>query len=556
MLTVGEHRKRYVALEAEASSWRDHWRSIAEQVRPRSVRMLAQDVTTQGQRKDAAVINGTPFFASRTLAAGLMGGITSPARPWFLLSTPDKEVAKSAAGQVYLEESSREIREAFDRSNFYNVLHSIYADLSDFGTSCCIMEEDEEDSLRLFHVPVGSYFLVQSDRLACDTLYRRTSYAVRPLVKKFGLEAVSPAVRTQWEAKKLEENVEVVHCIMPAEDAVAQREANGKPWVSLWWEEKTPADKEGASRFLRVSGYEEKPFFAPRWETTGEDVYGTSPGMTALGDCRALQLLEKRKAQLIEKSYNPPMAGPASLRNTPISLLPGGFTPVDSPGAGQAFRPAYEVQAAAIERVSQEIAITEARIKQAYYADLWLMLSQADGDMTAREVVERREEKMLQLGTVLQKLKDELLDPAVTRCFAILMRQGRLPPPPPEMKGQTLRIEFLSIMAAAQKLQGVTGVERIAVFVQTLSQTNQEAADTIDIDAAVKAYADMVGTPQALLRADDDVKALRAQRAKAQQQQVAAAGAQQRADVAKTLADTDTAGSNALTEMMRGVGAR
>lgn len=554
MLTLGEHRKRYASLESEAGSWRDHWRQIAEQVRPRSVRMLANDVTTQGQRKDQAVINGTPFFASRTTAAGLMGGITSPARPWFLLTTPDKEMGKSAAGKSFLEAAAKEIREAFDRSNFYNALHSVYADLADFGTSCIIMEEDEEDSLRLFHLPVGSYFLAQSERLACDTLYRRTTMTVRQLIRKFGVDAVSQVVRTHWESKRYDEAIEVVHCILPAEDAEASREANGKPWVSLWWEEKAQQGQE--DRFLRVSGYEEKPFFAPRWETTGEDVYGTSPGMSALGDCRALQLLEKRKAQLIEKSNNPAMTGPAALRNTPISLLPGGFTPVDAPAAGNAFRPAHEVQAQAIRETAAEIRETEARIRQAYYADLWLMLSQTEGQMTAREVTERREEKMLQLGTVLQKLKDELLDPAVTRGFAILMRLGRLPPLPPEMQGQSLRIEFLSIMAAAQKLQGVTGVERLAVFVQTLSQSNEAALDKFDSDQAVVAYADMVGVPQALVRSDDEVEALRAQRAKAMQQQQVAAGAQQRADVAKTLADTDTAGSNALTEMMRGVGAR
>jgi hypothetical protein len=128
--------------------------------------------------------------------------------------------------------------------------------------------------------------------------------------------------------------------------------------------------------------------------------------------------------------------------------------------------------------------------------------------------------------------------------------------PPEELKGKNVKIEFLSIMAAAQKLQGVTGVERTTVFVQTLSQMNQQALDRLNVDAAVEAYAEMVGAPQSLMRSDDEVEALRAARAKQQAQQNAAAGAQQRADVAKTLADSDTAGQNALTEMMRGVGAR
>ncbi len=554
MLSLGTHRRRYQALETDASSWRTQWREIAEVVRPRSVRWLASDVEQAGQKKGQTLVNNTPFLASRTLAAGLMGGITSPARPWFKLSLPDRGLLESAGVQEWLEDVEREIREAFDRSNFYNALHSAYADLGDFGTACLYEEEDAEDSVRFFHFPVGSYFLAQSDRLACDTLYRRTTLTVRQLVRKFGEASVSPQVAQCFKEGKLEERVEVVHCICPALDAEARREANGKPWLSLWWEAKKPAEGDGA--FLRVSGYEERPFFSPRWETTGEDVYGSSPGMAALGDARGLQTLELRKGQLVELLAKPPMTGPASLKNTPISLLPGSFTPDSSPNPTGGFRPAYQVSPQGLPAIAEEIRQHEERIRAAYYADLWLLLSQSEGQMTAREVSERREEKMLQLGTVLQKLKDELLDPAVTRTFSILLRQGRLPPAPEELRGTDVRIEFLSIMAAAQKLQGVTGVERTVVFTQQLSAINPGALDMLDVDAAVEAYADMTGVPTKLLRPAAEVEALRAERAKAAQREAVAGAAQQQADVAKTLADTDTAGNNALTEMLRGVGAR
>ena len=71
-----------------------------------------------------------------------------------------------------------------------------------------------------------------------------------------------------------------------------------------------------------------------QWPTlqdiTGNDVYGSSPGMEALGDCRALQLYETRNAQAFDKVVNPPMKGPTSLNGQKISLLPGDTTYTDS----------------------------------------------------------------------------------------------------------------------------------------------------------------------------------------------------------------------------------
>lgn len=568
MLTLAQHRKRFAVLESEASSWVQHWREIALAVRPRGARFASSDAQNAGQKKHSHLVNNTPIISSRTLAGGLHSGITSAARPWFRIAVPDPMLNAAAGVRHWLDEVEQEIRDALERSNFYNCLHTGYCDLSDFGTTCLIEEEDEEDSVRFYHAPIGSYFLAQSHRLAADTLYRRVNLTVLQLVNKFcrapsGEVDTSPltaSTRTKWESKRFDDVVECVHVIAPAEDAEEQRASQGRPWLSWWFEAQgskewtQTATEDG--KFLRQSGYEERPHFMPRWETTGEDVYGTSPGMVALGDCNALQVLEKRKAQLVELSARPPMAGPAGLRNTPISLVPGGFTPVPTGDASNAFRPAFSIDPMAIARTAEEIRQCEARIRSAYYADLWLMLANSEGTMTAREVMERREEKMLQLGTVLQKLKDEGLEPIITRTFAILLRRGRLPEIPRELAGQALKIEFLSIMAQAQKLQGVTGVERTTVFVQTLSQLNPQALDKLNVDAAVEAYGEMTGIPSKLIRSDDEVAEIRSSRAKAQAQQVAQAQAQQQADTAKTLADTDTSGTNALTEMMRGLGVR
>jgi hypothetical protein len=295
---------------------------------------------------------------------------------------------------------------------------------------------------------------------------------------------------------------------------------------------------------------------APRWSVTGEDVYGSSPGMDALGDVRALQLLERRKAQAVDKIVNPPMRGPAALQNGRVSLLPGDVTYVDAVQPGQTFAPAYEINTAAVAVLSQAIAEHEARIKTAFYADLWLMLSQgADQTMTAREVAERHEEKMLQLGPVMERLQDELLDPLVDRTFSILLRNGDLPPPPEELEGMELRVEYLSIMAQAQKMLGITGVERLASFVGSLAAVKPEVLDKVDFDQMIDEYGLMVGTPPALVRTDEDVDTIRQARAEEAQAAQASALQAQAIEGAKTLSQTDTQGDNALTRMLGNLGA-
>src|SRR5690606_7917034 len=115
---------------------------------------------------------------------------------------------------------------------------------------------------------------------------------------------------------------------------------------------------------------------APRWATTGEDVYGTSPGMEALPDNRGLQTMQKRSLQILDKLTNPPMMAPTSLQNKTISLLPGAVTFVDAQQQAQGgFRPAHDINPGVIEPLEGKILQHQQRINRAFYVDLFLMLA-------------------------------------------------------------------------------------------------------------------------------------------------------------------------------------
>lgn len=543
--------KRWEALKNERQSWISHWQELSENIQPRRSRFLSTE-RNKGDKRNGKIINSAPLRAARILAAGMMSGITSPARPWFRLTTPDPELGEASGVKSWLHYVEERLRLAFARSNLYNCLHSVYEDLGCFGTSAMIVEDDLDDGLRGYNLPVGQYALANSARLSVNTLYRELSMTVAQLVEKFGLENCTDRVQQLVQRNQLDQWIEVVHFIEPNTSYTPGRAGpEGMPFKSCWMET-AASDTDG---FLREGGYEEFPVLAPRWSANGEDVYGSSPGMHALGDCKALQFLERRKAQVVDKTVNPPMNAPTSMRNTRASLLPGDVNHVDSVSGGQKFEPAILMPPQALPAISEDVREHERRINESFFADLWLMLANSDGrEITAREVAERHEEKMLQLGPVLERLQDELLDPLIDRTFAIELRAGRLPPPPEELHGQDLRVEYISVLAQAQKLIGITAIERLASFAGSLYQVRPDALDVVDWDKTVANYADALGVKPDLIKSADDVQAIRQERAKQQAAQRTAEAAQTATQGAKTLSETNLQDDSALTRLMGALG--
>ena len=288
---------------------------------------------------------------------------------------------------------------------------------------------------------------------------------------------------------------------------------------------------------LEESGFDENPLIGPAWELVGEDHYAISPGMVALGDVKMLQLEQQRKLEAIDTLVRPPMTGPTSLRNNPASLLPGSVTLVDDP-TGKGYRPAMEVQLR-LGELASDIRDTQERIQRAFYADLFLMISQMEGIQPRNqfEIAERKEEKLLALGPVLENVYNGQLEPVIDRAFNILNRRKELPPAPAELHGKDLKIEYTSMLAQAQKAVATGGIERGVAFIGQISAVKPEVLDKLDGDQAVDEYFEMLGVPPSILISDDEVKKAREARAQKQQQQEQMAQMAQMAPAMKQGAD-------------------
>lgn len=540
------------ALKTEQSTWLGGWKDIVKYEAPQRGHFDNQQ-PNQGKIIDhKTLLDGRAVRAGETLSAGMSSGLTNPSSQWFKLGLADKKLEKREGVKSYLEECRERMMAVFDRSNFYGALDSIYEECGHFATAAMLVVEDFRDVIRCRPYTIGEFVLAVGADGRVNTFGTDYQFTVGQLVGAFGKDAVSAPVRGMYDKGDLQNWVKCRHLIEENDQRLPGRaDFRNMPYRSVYWED---GSKEG--KFLRVHGFEEFPAMCPRWrQRTTRDAYGFgSPGYLALGDAKMLQAIQRDKLIALKKMGDPPLNADASVKRGGVNTLPGGVSRSNSSAPNAGVRAAYQVQPH-MEQIEFSVAKTQEAIDRYYYVDLFLMLQRADRtNMTAREVAERHEEKLLMLGNVIERLESELLDPAIQRTYSIMNRVGLLPPPPEELQGQELKVEYISILAQAQKMVRVTALREHVTVVAGWEAVKPGTIDNLDLDKASELHADMLGIPPGVNRSPEALAEIREARAKAAEQQAMADAAERAANGAKVLADTPLNTGSALDALMGGAG--
>lgn len=546
-----QYTRRWGAMVQERSSWYSHWSEISKFLLPRSGRFFITD-RNKGDKRHNDIIDSTGTRALRTLAAGMMAGMTSPARPWFRLATNDRDLMEYAPVKLWLEKNTSTMRTIFAKSNTYRALHSMYEELGGFGTAASFLQPDFDTVIHHTPLTIGEYCIATDDKARVHSLAREFEMTVGQMVEKFGEDRLSRAVKTLYDNGNVDTWVPVLHLVLPrsARD-YSKRDKLNMPWASCYLE----SGGDNDDKLLSEGGFKRFPALCPRWAATAGDLYGNSPGMEALGDVKQLQHAQLRKSQAIDYQVKPPISVPSILKDQQGSTLPGGVAYVDMAG-NQKIQTLFDVRLD-LQHLLEDIQDTRTRVNQTFYADLFLMLANDDrSNVTAREIAERHEEKLLMLGPVLERLHNELHEQLIDNTFGFMVKAGLVPPPPEELEGQELQVEFVSMLAQAQRAVGTQSVDRLLgtigsiAGIQANSGVTPSVLDKLDVDQIVDAYADMLGVDPNLIVADENVAIIRGQRAEQQAAAQAAAQAQAVAETAKTASEADTSGQNALTDVL------
>lgn len=545
-----EHCKaRRGVLERQRQSWEPEWRDLSRFVNPHRGQFFRQpNQGDRGRQTNQSVLDPTAMFALRTMVAGFMGGLTSPARPWFRLTVPDKAVAQVADVRTWLDDCADRMRMVFNAGNTYQVLPILYEELGQFGSGAAIVEFDREDVVRLYQTSAGEYWLGIDARGKVDTFYRTFNYSHRQIVQRWGKEA-RPDSWAKRNTADYDTEIRICHMLEPNRDYDSERlDSAGKPFRSVYW-----ADGAVDGEYVALAGYSGWPVLSPRWKPIGNDAWSKGPGHDGLPDTKSLQVFTKRLHNGIDKHMNPPMGAHISLKGSPSSVLPGSINYFTTAEKGAGMWPLYQPEPASINEVRVQIADTRQTINKAFFADIFLMISDMEGVQPRNqlELQLRKEEKMLMLGPVLESLHDELLQPLISRTFDIMFKERLFLPPPREMQGLPLDIELISVLAQAQKAASLGSIERTFAFAGSIAGAKPEVLDKLDADAAIDRYAEDIGAPAGIIVSDEAVQKVRAARAQQQAQQQAIATGTAVAEGAKTLSETETGGGrNALQSIL------
>jgi hypothetical protein len=539
-------RRRRVGMDAEYEQWEPHFRELRDAIQP------ARGRFSLGENRFSSTINKRIIDSSgrkglRTLKSGLMAGMTSPSRPWFKLGLHNDSNKDDPDVKAYLHEVQKRMYSVLRGSNIYRTLDACYGDLGMYGTFGGLIVGSFDNVIHSHSFPMGLYRIAENEDGAVDVLHWDIRMTVAQVVSKFGLKMCSISVQNRYKNNDLHSYVDV----MAAVEVRRERDpmsplAIDKPIGAFYWE------KNRHDGFLQIGGHGTNGILGPRWERVeGESWATSSPGMDALGDCVQLQQQHKDKAIAIQMSYKPAMQGPAGFKKH-FRNVPGGVTTVATTDMAKGgLRPTHEVRPD-IQGLLMDINETRGRIDESFYVDLFRMASQqgVDGvkNVTATAIAEMHEEKLIALGPVLESLDHGLLTPIIEATFHYMQEANILPEAPESLNGQPIKVEFISLLAQAQKAIGLASIERTIGFVATLANIKPEALDKLDADATVDEFADQVGPPPGIILTTKQAEERRQARAQQQQQQMMMEQAEPMANAAKLISEANQRGSAGLAQ--------
>ena len=541
-------RNRFRDLQNQRSPFEARYRDLARYILPDSGRFEVTD--NRGEDRWRFIYDATATDAAGALAAGMLGGITSPARPWFRLTTGDPEEDARFEIRDWLSDVTERLQHVFLRSNVYPALIQCYEELAVFGTACLVALPSEKEVIHVHTMTVGEYWIAEDYESNVTTLFRRFTMTAEQMVEEFGRENVSKPVRDALaDDRNRFKQFSVIHAIYPREKYDPEKRDNRNfPFASVYFEEKYSDD--GKDRALSEEGFRTFPGLCPRWEIHGGSVYGTSPGMKALRQVRSLQVEVKRKAQGIDEQTNPAMLYPASMENHLIDTTPGGVSFYPDGTTPQQAYPAKAVNMN-LQHLLADIQDTRQQINSYFYKDLFTaIMSTPRTNRTAFEVDQIAQERMALLGPVLQRLNTELLRPLIQMGLYCLERAGLMPPMPEGMDGVT--VTFESILVQALRASGITAEDRYLSTAFSIANFDSTVIDNIDLDKLLQKRGLDSGIDPDILRSPEDVSAMREARQQAQQRQMQMQQAMQMSEVAKNLQSTNPQLTQSGIQTMQG----
>ena len=549
-------QKRQTQLWIEGMKWYPRWQDQARYLNP-TRGFFYYGIPDYGPPIDyGTLIDSHVRRCIRDFACGMQSGMTSPARPWFELEVQDKDLMKYGPVKTYFEICNKRLLNIAGHSNIYEGFYNSYEELGTFGTASWGIVEDNMDVFRAESYTIGEYFLGCGQDGRVNAFTRSTWKTVSQIVEEYGEDMCSPTVISMYYNNQSDAWRRVIQLIEINDDRIPDYDDFAhKHTRAITWE-----DGSQQNLYLQLEGFNEFPMICPRWQPrTTHDNYGNGPGADFLGDCRMLQMLNKKGLIGLDKEVDPPLQASSTIGN--VTTLPGALTRFssDTPNAG--VKTLYDVKLN-LEALREWIVDVREAANQAFFTDLFkTMINDDRPGITAYEIAEKKAEIMNMLSPIVNSLNNTQNNQAVLRMYNIARRMGQLPPMPKELRGNALQVRYISILTQAQRMMKLQAIQETLGFFGQNAQIFPQLAQNINQDNIARGYMEDIGLPASyfmdlgVMKKNRDAQA-KAQ-AKQQELQNKMAMAKSMADGGKgieSMANAPTGTGSALDGLLAGMG--
>jgi len=517
---------RFNRLKAARSTWESHWQELAERFLPRRADFTAQQ--TAGAKRTEDNFDGTPMQAVRGLASALDAMLKPKTSNWAEVRAEDEELNEDDGVRAWLENSTRLTRTAIysPGAKFLERTGEVDNDLVTFGTGLLFIGEKLGKGELLFRsLRLADTYIAENAEGDIDTVFRTFKYTARQAEQAFGREALGEKVRAALTDDEPDKEFRFLHAVFPRREREPGRLDNrNMPFASFVIE-------IASEHVIEESGFHEFPFAVPRWDTATGEVYGRSPGMLALPDANTLNVMGRTMLRTGQKIADPPLLAPDDGVIGAPRLFPGGITYYDASlfrrGGGVPIQP---LQTGANLPLTLEMQNqTREQIWAAFFRNV-LQLPVPGKQMTATEILERRQEFLRVIGPTFARLETGYIAPITERVFGILLRAGVFAELPEALRGRRVKFEYASAIQKAQKQIEIAAAMATIDVLAPFVAADPTIMDNFDSNTIARDVAEGSDMRPRWIRPIEQVQEIREARRQAQEAEAAKADAERLAE--------------------------
>ncbi len=518
-------------LESQDATFRTNWQEQADYIFPRDNNI--DRVTYPGSNKFDRLYDTTGVTECERMASGLLTNMVPAGQKFFSLTTSDTDLQELDAVKSYMSRATEVEHEELFASNFILQLGETLQTLIAFGSGCLFSEW--RDGLNFMDWDISRFQILENFQGRVDTIFLKFPKTARQAFEKWGDAAGRSVLEAMKDVKKRNETFWFIHVVRPRQHRNPRLEDS----LNMPWESGYIAVKD--KTLVNEGGFPEFPYQIPRWAKTSGEVHGRGIGQMILPQVKMVNANKRDFNEMVNKLVNPHREVLETFEGT-YNTTPGARNDV------------MELPSSRVDErnmgnfpVGKDDLEAERKvIRDAFFHDAFAPLTDLTGDRRNElEIRQRIQEAFRRIGTPIGRIESELFTPMIVRSFNILIRNGVIPPPPPELQGANLKVMYMGPLSLAQQNAEVTASRQWVGLLAETAEFLPGAMDNVDADSTTRRWGRVLGVNEDDIASEDDVQAKREARQQEARRQQALEAAQVAGDTYNKTQKAPEAGSGA-----------